>query len=117
MWTRYFCWANCGRAMGAWVTYWTEAGTCGARPNTRQLVYLDQYRFWKYQLSILRPLGAALIGLRLGSQMPFFQHGTMHYVRVESLDKPSSNVVRLLFNKEASSGHTSHRPTTIRGRT
>ena len=91
--------------MGACVTYWTEAGTCGVPRNTRQLVYPDQYRFWRYQLSILSPLGSALIGLRVGSQMPFFQHGTMHYVRVESLDKPSSNVVRLLFNKEASSGH------------
>lgn len=96
--------------MGSWVTYWTEAGTFGVPRNTRQLVYPDQYRSWRYHLSILSPLGAALIGLRAGSQMPFFQHGTMYYVRVESVDKSSSNVVRLLFNKAASIGHNGPPP-------
>ena len=96
--------------MGCWVTYWTEAGTFGVPRNTRQLVYPDQYRSSRYHLSILSPLGAALIGLRVGSQMPFFQHGSMYYVRVESVDKPSSNVVRLLFDKPANIEPSSSTP-------
>lgn len=96
--------------MGSWVTYCTEAGTSDVSRNTRQLVYPDQYRSGKYQLSILTPLGAALIGLRVGSQMPFFQQGTMYYVRVESVDKPSSNVVRPLFGKPRGIEHDGPSP-------
>jgi regulator of nucleoside diphosphate kinase len=96
--------------MGSWVTYWTEAGTIGVPRNTRQLVYPDQYKSWKWHLSVLSPLGAALIGLRVGSQMPFFQKGSMHYVRVESVDRPSSNVVPLLSHRPPGMGHNGPPP-------
>jgi regulator of nucleoside diphosphate kinase len=96
--------------MGSWVTYWTEADTTGVPRNTRQLVYPDQYRSWKFHLSVMTPLGAALIGLRVGSQMPFFYLGKMHHVRVEIVDKPSSNVVRLLFNRPPGLGHNGPPP-------
>jgi regulator of nucleoside diphosphate kinase len=96
--------------MGSWITYWTEAGTKGVPRNTRQLVYPDQYKSSKWHLSVLSPLGAALIGLRVGSQMPFFHKGSMHHVRVERVDKPSSNVVPLLFNSPPGMGHNGPPP-------
>jgi len=91
-------------SMGSWVTYWTEADTRGLPRNTRQLVYPDQYNSRRWRLSVLSPLGAALIGLRVGSQMPFFHEGSLHCVRVESVDEPSSNVVPLLFNRRPGMG-------------
>ncbi|WP_456763851.1 MULTISPECIES: GreA/GreB family elongation factor [unclassified Bradyrhizobium] len=91
--------------MGSSVTYWTEAGTSGLPHGTSQLVYPDQYKYSKWHLSVLSPLGAALNGLRIGSQMPFFDNGSMHHVRIESVDKPSSNVVPLFLNRPAGMGH------------
>jgi regulator of nucleoside diphosphate kinase len=78
--------------MGSWVTYWTN---WGFPRDTRQLVYPDQYTSDRHHISVLSPLGAALIGLRVGDQMPFFAAGCMNVVRVASVDRSEPNVVPL----------------------
>jgi hypothetical protein len=42
--------------------------------------------------------------------MPFFHNGSMHHVRLESVDKPSSNVVPLFFNRPVGMGHNGPPP-------
>ena len=46
---------------------------------------------------MLSPLGAALIGLKAGSQMPFFAAGHTHIVTVERVSRKEPNVIALLF--------------------
>jgi regulator of nucleoside diphosphate kinase len=53
------------------------------------LVYPDDYRNADSQLSVLSPVGAALVGLRAGSRMPYFSiEGALHVATAESLDPP-----------------------------
>ncbi len=78
--------------MGSWVTYWTN---WGFPRETRQLVWPDDYRSGAMQISVLSPVGAALIGLRVGAQMPFFAAGCINVVRIASVDSVLSNVVSL----------------------
>jgi hypothetical protein len=44
-------------------------------------------------ISVLTPLGAALIGLRVGDQMPYFVAECLNVVRVQSIARSTSNVV------------------------
>jgi regulator of nucleoside diphosphate kinase len=39
------------------------------------------------QISVLSGLGAALVGLRVGDQMPYFVAGYMNAVRIESVKR------------------------------
>ena len=41
------------------------------------------------QISVLSPLGAALIGLHVGDQTPYFVAGRMNVVEIESVTEPS----------------------------
>jgi regulator of nucleoside diphosphate kinase len=80
--------------MGSWVTFWTN---WGFPRETRQLVYPEEYRSEETQIPVLSPLGAALIGLKVGSQMPFFAGGHTHIVNVERVSRTEPNVIALLF--------------------
>jgi len=80
--------------MGSWVTYWADWG--GPR-ETRQLVYPEKYTSDGTQIPVLSPLGVALIGLKVGSRMPFFAAGRTHIVSVERVSRTEPNVIPLLF--------------------
>ncbi len=45
--------------------------------------------------AILSPLGAALIGMRVGDQMPYFVAGCLNVIRVQNVTRSSPNVVNL----------------------
>ncbi|KYH01906.1 GreA/GreB family elongation factor [Bradyrhizobium sp. DOA1] len=75
--------------MGSWVTYCTN---WGVPRRTVQLVWPEAC--WNADsISVLTPLGAALIGLRVGDQMPYFVAGCLNVVRVQSITQSRSNVV------------------------
>jgi regulator of nucleoside diphosphate kinase len=80
--------------MGSWVTFWTN---WGFPRETRQLVYPEDYTFEETQIPVLSPLGAALIGLKVGSQIPFFAAGCTHIINVERVSRTKQNVTPLPF--------------------
>ena len=81
--------------MGSWVTFWI---TWGFPRETRQLVYPEDYTYERTQVSVMSPLGAALVGLKVGSEIPFFTSGRTNVVRIESVSRGDPNdVVRALF--------------------
>jgi len=66
-----------------WVTFRPDRGWQAER---RLLVCPQDYHSAELHLSVLSPLGAALIGLRVGSQIPYRSiEGVMHVASVESL--------------------------------
>ena len=69
--------------IGSWVTYLTD---WGIPRKTVQLVWPEDCRSDLAQISVLSSLGAALIGLRIGDQMPYFVMGCMNVIRVESVN-------------------------------
>jgi regulator of nucleoside diphosphate kinase len=81
--------------MGSWVTFWTN----WAYPREiRQLVYPEDYTSEKTQISVLSPLGAALVGLKVGSEFPFFAAGCTNIVNIDSVGRRKPNdVVSLLL--------------------
>ena len=88
--------------MGSWVTYWTN---WGFPRETRQLVWPDEYSSGTMQISVLSPVGAALIGLRVGAHMPFYAAGCINVVRIADVDSVLSNVVSLFGpNEEFTNG-------------
>ena len=78
--------------IGCWVTY---RSNWGVPRKTVQLVWPEDRSSDPGRISVLSPLGAALIGLRVGDQMPYFVAGSMNVVRIESVKGPESNVVPL----------------------
>lgn len=69
-----------------WVTFRRDWGW---PPESRLLVCPEQYRSARLHLSVLSPLGAALIGLRIGGRIPYSSiEGVPHVAMVESLDPP-----------------------------
>lgn len=82
--------------MGSWVTFWTN---WGFPRETRQLVYPEDYTSKRTQIPVMSPLGAALVGLKVGSEIPFFTSGRTNVVRIERVSRGDSNdVVRVLFS-------------------
>lgn len=79
--------------IGSWVTYWTN---WGVPRKTVQLVWPEECTSDLAQISVLSPLGAALVGLHVGAQMPYFVAGCMNVIRIESVAGTASNVVPLL---------------------
>jgi regulator of nucleoside diphosphate kinase len=78
--------------IGSWVTYWSN---WGVPRKTIQLVWPDDLTSDLAQISVLSGLGAALVGLRVGDQMPYFVAGCMNVIRIESVNRPEANVVPL----------------------
>jgi transcription elongation GreA/GreB family factor len=75
--------------IGSWVTYLTD---WGIPRKTVQLVWPEDCRFDLAQIPVLSGLGAALIGLRVGDQMPYFVMGCMNVIRVESVNRSEPNI-------------------------
>ena len=75
--------------IGSWVTYLTD---WGIPRKTVQLVWPEDCRSDLAQISVLSSLGAALIELRIGDQMPYFVMGCMNVIRVESVNRSEPNI-------------------------
>ena len=81
--------------VGSWVTFWIP---WGFPPQTRQLVYPEDYTSERTQIPVMSPLGAALVGLKVGSEIPFFTAGRTNVVMIERVSRGDPNdVVRALF--------------------
>ncbi|PSO20878.1 GreA/GreB family elongation factor [Bradyrhizobium sp. MOS003] len=78
--------------VGSWVTYCTD---WGAPRRTVQLVWPEECWSDPARISVLTPLGAALIGLQVGDQMPYFVAGCLNVIRVQNVTPSSPNVVPL----------------------
>jgi regulator of nucleoside diphosphate kinase len=90
--------------MGSWVTFWI---TWGFPRETRQLVYPEDYTSERTQTSVMSPLGAALVGLKVGSEIPFFTAGRTNVVQIERVSRDGPNdVVRALFCSPVVKGNT-----------
>lgn len=76
--------------MGSWVTFWIA---WGFPRETRQLVYPGDYTSGRTQISVMSPLGAALVGLKVGSEIPFFTAGRTNVVRIERVSRGDPNDV------------------------
>jgi regulator of nucleoside diphosphate kinase len=88
--------------MGSWVTFWINLGF---PRDTRQLVYPEDYTSERTQIPVTAPLGAALVGLKVGSEIPFFTAGRTNVVRIESVSRGDPNdVVRVLFSNPVVKG-------------
>lgn len=72
---------------GSWVSYRLDwQGTTPAR----SLVYPEEFHDERTQISLLSPIGVALLGLRAGEGMPVFMPGTgIHTLRVTGVGRPS----------------------------
>jgi regulator of nucleoside diphosphate kinase len=70
--------------IGSWVTCLTN---WSAGRTTVQLVWPEDRTSDPAQVSVLSDLGAALIGLRVGDQMPYFVAGRLNVVRIESVNR------------------------------
>jgi regulator of nucleoside diphosphate kinase len=75
--------------IGSWVTYLTN---WSVGRKTSQLVWPEDRTCDPAQVSVLSDLGAALIGLRHGDQMPYFVGERMNVVRIESVDRCKPNI-------------------------
>ncbi|RXG98864.1 GreA/GreB family elongation factor [Bradyrhizobium vignae] len=78
--------------VGSWVTYCTNRG---APPGMVQLMWPEECSSDPARISVLTPLGAALIGLKAGDQMPYVVAGCLNVVRVQNVTRSGPNVVPL----------------------
>ncbi|MEK9282037.1 MULTISPECIES: GreA/GreB family elongation factor [unclassified Bradyrhizobium] len=83
--------------IGSWITYWTNWGV--PRRMVR-LVWPEDRSVDSARISVLSSLGAALIGLRVDDQMPYFVAGCLNLVRVQSVRRSGPNVVPLFRASE-----------------
>ena len=70
--------------IGSWVTHCTN---WGVPRRTVQLVWPEECWSDPACISVLTPLGTALIGLQVGDQMPYFINGCLNVVRVQNVTK------------------------------
>jgi regulator of nucleoside diphosphate kinase len=88
--------------MGSWVTFLIN---WGFSRETRQLVYPEDYTSERTQIPVMSPLGAALVGLKVGSEIPFFTAGRTNVVRIERVSRNDPNdVLRVLFSNQVFQG-------------
>jgi transcription elongation GreA/GreB family factor len=73
-------------ALNRTVTYRSDLGW---KPECRLLVCPEDYRDPSAHLSVLSPLGVALLGLRVGERFPYRTiDGLFHIAIVEDVDEP-----------------------------
>lgn len=82
--------------VGSWVTY---SMNWDVSRKTVQLVWPEERTGDPAQISILSALGAALIGLHEGDQMPYFVAGCLNVVRIQSVRRSDPNVVPLFRSR------------------
>jgi len=75
--------------IGSWVTYLTD---WGAPRRTVQLVWPEDRTSDLAQVSVLSSLGAAMLGLRTGDQMPYYVAGRMKVIRIETVDRAEPKI-------------------------
>ena len=72
--------------LNEWVTYRVDGGR---RSESKVLVCPEELRNGQIELSVLSPLGAAVLGLSIGHRMKFFSiEGGVHSVTVEGVVAP-----------------------------
>jgi regulator of nucleoside diphosphate kinase len=72
--------------LNQWVTYRVDGSK---HTESKVLVCPDEFRTAQMNLSVLSPLGAAVLGMSVGDRMKFFSiEGGLHFVIVESLAAP-----------------------------
>jgi transcription elongation GreA/GreB family factor len=81
--------------IGSWVTYWTNWED---PKRTAQLVWPEDRTSDLMQVSVLSGLGAALLGLRAGDQMPYFVAGCMRIVKIQSVNRYEPRVVPIFVS-------------------
>jgi transcription elongation GreA/GreB family factor len=70
--------------LNAWIKYQLDA----RRPKSHFLVHPEDYAAGKRQLSVFSPVGAALIGIRVGDPMPFVStEGQLRLVTALTVDQ------------------------------
>src|SRR6185437_8815254 len=83
--------------LNEWVTYRIDGNK---RTESKILVCPDEFRNTEINLSVLSPLGAAVLGMHAGNRMKFFSaEGGLHFVIVESVVAPAG--APLLFPLKA----------------
>lgn len=83
---------------GQWVTHCIDAGWPA---ESRLLVFPEDYSVPALQVSVLSPLGAALLGLKAGDRMPYRSIvGLPRVATAESLEPPL-NLVPFVRRKKA----------------
>jgi regulator of nucleoside diphosphate kinase len=93
--------------MGSWVTFWIYAGF---PRQTRQLVYPEDYTSERTQIPVMSALGAALVGLKVGSEIPFFTAGRTNVVRIASVSRGNPNdVLSVLLSNQVFQGKKARR--------
>lgn len=70
--------------VGSWVTC---SANWSVPRKTVELAWPEDGTSDLDRISVLSRLGAALIGLRAGDQMPYFAAGYMNVVRIESVNR------------------------------
>ena len=93
---------GCRVIVGSWVTFCTN---WGVPRRIVQLVWPEECWSDPACISVLTPLGTALIGLQVGDQMPYFIAGCLNVVRVQSLTPSDSKVVPLFRRGTRRSGN------------
>lgn len=74
--------------IGSWVTYLADREP----RKTVQLVWPEDHASDLAQVSVLSGLGAALLGLRAGDQMPYFVAGCMTVIRIETVNRAEPSI-------------------------
>jgi regulator of nucleoside diphosphate kinase len=87
--------------VGSWVTYWIN---WGFPPRTVQLVWPEEGSSTPVCIPVLSSLGAALLGLRVGDEMPYIVAGGRNLVRVQNVSRSEPNVIPLFRTGAARSG-------------
>jgi len=78
-----------------WVTYRIDGDR---RSESKVLVCPEELRNGQIELSVLSPLGAAVLGLSIGHRMKFFSiGGGVHSVIVEDVVTPAGAPLRFPF--------------------
>jgi regulator of nucleoside diphosphate kinase len=82
--------------LNGWVTYRVDGSK---HAESKILVCPDEFRSAQINLSVLSPLGAAVLGMSVGDRMKFFSiEGGLHFVIVESLSAPAGAPLLFPFN-------------------
>lgn len=82
--------------LNVWVTYRIDWGPS----ESRILVHPDDYASDDLHLSVMSPAGAALIGLEVGSRMPFLMENALHLMTAVSVRREPTTLG--LFRTRAS---------------
>lgn len=94
--------------LNEWVTYRVD----GSRQSeSRILVCPDELTNDQIELSVLSPLGAALLGMSIGQRIKFFSvEGGLHFAHVEDVVAPAGAPLRLPLRSRRDAGWGSSEP-------